>query len=65
MKPKEYNVSFRCFFPSEDGPKFNSHYQRLSLRDLPRWVEAYQFTHPTCLSVSCKIWFTEQQEDYD
>lgn len=66
-----YNVSFRCFFPSDDGARFTSHYQRLSLSDLPKWFEAYRFTHPTCLSISCKVWFTELEQqdgcssDYD
>ena len=53
---EEYNISFRCFF---GGMRYNSHYQRLSLADIPRWLDAYRFTHPNCVSISMKIWFTE------
>ena len=64
-KNDDYNISFRCYFPNDDGARFTTHYQRLSLRDLPKWLEAYQFTHPTCLSVTCKVWFTEQEAGED
>lgn len=63
-EPNTYNFSFRCFFPSDDGARFSRHYQRLPLSDLSRWIDAYRFTHPDCLSISCKIWFTEAPQ-YD
>ena len=60
-----YNFSFRCYFPSDDGVRYSTHYQRLALSDLPRWLDAYRFTHPNCLSISSKIWFTEQEASED
>lgn len=57
-----YNFSFRCFFPTEEGseePNFSSHYQRLALSDLPRWIDSYKFTHPNCQSLTCKMWFVD------
>ena len=53
---EEYNFSFRCFFGSM---RYNSHYQRLALCDVPKWIDCYRFTHPNCQSISMKIWFTE------
>ncbi len=31
----------------------------MQLKDIPKWIEAYQFTHPTCVSVSIKVWIKE------
>lgn len=60
-----YNISFRCYFDSEDGQRYTNHYQRLNVNDLPKWIEAYRFTHPNCLSISVKVWFTDRQDDDD
>ena len=57
-----YPLSFRCYFPSDDGASFVTKYQRLPLKDVAKWVKAYQFTHPNCLSISVKIWLTEREE---
>lgn len=60
-----YNVSFRCYYSCSTGPQYNTHYRNLALSDIPRWIEAYQFTHPECLSISVKVWLTEQAEQMD
>ena len=52
-----YNCSFRCYFDVDGRQNWNTHYQALPLSDIPRWLEAYQFTHPFCTSISVKIWF--------
>lgn len=49
-----YDISFRCYF---SGGNVCNHYQTLSLADVPKWIDCYKFTHPSCLSVSIKIWF--------
>ena len=54
-----YNFSFRCYFPSAEGPRFSTHYQALPLCDVPRCLDAYRFTHPTCISITMKVWFSE------
>jgi len=56
-----YGVSFRCYFPDDGGTatRYNSHYQCLPLDELPTWIEAYRFTHPNCLSVTAKVWFSD------
>ena len=68
MRKKEtYNVSFRCFYQNtnNDGPVFSTHYQAMPLSDIPRWLEAYRFTHPDCLSISLKGWFTEGKRPFE
>lgn len=66
MTDEKFNVSFRCFFMREDGVCFNTHYNpSFPLADIPRWIDAYKFTHPNCVSISVKIWFTDTPEDQD
>lgn len=58
---KEYNMNFRCFFGSEiPSNNYSNYYQALAVKDIPRWIESYQFTHPSCTSISCKVWFEWQ-----
>lgn len=53
---KVYPMSFRCYFGG--GPENHTkHRQELPLKDIAKWIEAYQFTHPTCRSISVKVWF--------
>ena len=52
-----YGVSFRCFYNSEGETHYTMHYQPMPLTDVPRWIEAYRFTHPNCTSISAKVWF--------
>ena len=54
-----YDVSFRCCFP---GDSVCNHLQRLPLSDIPKWSECYLFTHPACVSISVKIWFTGKDQ---
>lgn len=61
---EKYNTSFRCFFQTEDGMHYSTHYQpQFSLADIPRWVDSYRFTHPNCVSISCKLWFGDSDND--
>ena len=50
---KKIPVSFRCYFPSGDQL---DKVQELFLDEIPRWIDSYLFTHPTCISISVKIW---------
>lgn len=54
---KLYSVSFHCFFPEDGACK---HFQTLPLFDIPTWIDCYKFTHPTCISISVKIWFSDE-----
>lgn len=57
----KYNVSFRCFFDTEEGTHYTNHYvPQFPLADVPRWIDSYRFTHPNCVSISCKVWFAER-----
>lgn len=55
MSKKKFGLSFRCYFPGKDNTV--THYQDMPLKDVPKWIEAYQFTHPNVESISVKIWF--------
>ena len=48
-KSKEYNVSFRCYFPGADNK--TQHYMTMPLKDIAKWIEAYSFTHPNLQSI--------------
>lgn len=51
-----YNVCFRCFYL---GGNYTEHRQELLLSEIPRWLDSYKFTHPECVSISFKIWWTD------
>lgn len=53
-----YDCSFRCFFDNDGEQRYSTHYQPLAVSEIPRWVEAYCYTHPTCQSISVKVWLT-------
>lgn len=72
VTPEKYNVSFRCFFDNDGDPHYTTHYcPAFPIADIPRWLDAYSFTHPNCTSVTAKIWFVngvgydQSQDDED
>lgn len=50
---KNYNVSFRCYFPGADNK--TQHYMTMPLKDIAKWIEAYQFTHPNVESIIVRV----------
>ena len=38
------------------------HYPVMPLKDIPKWVEAYRFTHPTAESITVKIWLKDEEQ---
>ena len=58
---QEYNVSFHCYYKTQGN--ITRHMQRMPLKDIPRWIEAYMFTHPEVVSISVKIWMNGQREE--
>ena len=53
---KTYGVSIRCFYDDGVDRRYTQHYQELPLRDIPRWIECYRFTHPNCAAITVKVW---------
>ena len=53
-----YEISFRCYYHGADNN--TTHYRTLPLEDIPKWIAAYQFTHPDIRSITCKIWFGKE-----
>lgn len=58
MEPA-YDVSLRCYF---DRARYTLHRQDMPLKDIQRWINAYQFTHPECQSIVVKLWLKEGME---
>ena len=57
-----YWICFRCYYQNESGVLSNTeHRQQLTLADIPKWLECYKFTHPTCKSITVKIWWTDNE----
>ena len=58
IKRQTFAISFHCFFP--DAPLPVKKVQELTIGEIPKWIEAYKFTHPNCAAVSFKVWFDEE-----
>lgn len=62
---ERHNMSFRCFFKNA-FPTYTTHYMPdFPVSDIPRWFDAYRFTHPNCTSISCKVWFVDGEGNED
>ena len=59
-KSKLYGVSFFCDYDRENRTR---HYQVMPLKDIPKWLEAYKFTHPEVRAISVKIWMDSREGD--
>lgn len=58
MKKSTFDLSIRCYYPKGEP---TTHYQTMKLSDIPKWVEAYKFTHPNCTAITIKVWFDNQE----
>ena len=54
-------ISIRCYYPGKPD-NYTQHYPEIKLSELPKWIKAYQYTHPTMQSMSIKMWFKEDEE---
>lgn len=59
IKKQTFDVSFHCYYANTPEP--TRHFQSLTVMEIPKWIEAYKFTHPACKSISFKIWFTDTE----
>lgn len=58
MKKHTYEMSIRCYFPGQNN--FTQHYPEMELKDIPKWIEAYSFTHENLQSVTVKVWVKDE-----
>ena len=69
MDEAKHNMSFRCFFKTPYQNYTNHYMPNFPVKDIPRWMDAYMYTHPNCTSISCKVWFVDDEDhsdgDYD
>lgn len=59
---REYDLSIRCFYGATN---YTQHRQAMKLRDIAKWIEAYQFTHPNVKSITVKIWLKDKKGEQD
>lgn len=48
------HMSFKCYY--QDGDPC-LHYRDMPMEDIPKWIDAYKFTHPNCTAITVKVWF--------
>lgn len=58
MKKQLFDVSFRAYFPN--GNKVD-HHATIELKEIPKWIDCYKFTHKECTSITIKIWYKEDK----
>lgn len=57
---RAYHIRFRCFFGGKRD-NYVDHNVTLALADVPKWLEAYHFTHPNVQSVTFKYWPNDEE----
>ena len=55
---EKFDLSMRCYY--SNGAQTN-HHQAMTLKEIPKWVEAYRFTHPNCEAISIKVWLHDEE----
>lgn len=61
MAKKEYAMSIRCYFAGDRNNR-TQHYPTMPLKDIAKWIEAYEFTHPTAESIIIKVWLKDEEK---
>lgn len=60
MGKQVHSLSFRCQFAGGKD-NYTQHYAQIPLKDIPKWIEAYEFTHPNVQSITVKYWPTDKE----
>lgn len=53
------HMSFKCYYLDGDPCL---HYRDMPMEDIPKWIDAYKFTHPNCTAITVKVWFNDKEE---
>ena len=56
---KNYQLSIRCYFPGLRN--YTTHRQTMMLKEVPKWMEAYKFTHPQAEAITVKVWLKDEE----
>jgi len=56
MACRTYMVSFFCYY---DG-NCTRHYRTLRMSEIPKWIAAYEYTHPNVKAITAMIKKTRQ-----
>lgn len=54
-------ICFRCYFPG-NWDNYTDHRAQIPVAEIPRWIEAYTFTHPTCTKISVRVYIKKEAE---
>lgn len=57
-------ISFRCYFPGARD-NYTDHRASIPVVEIPKWVEAYRYTHPNCKRISVRIFFDREEVSED
>ena len=58
----KYEFSIRCYFGGAPD-NYTQHYPEIKLTEIPKWIEAYEFTHSNVQSISVKVWIRRGDEE--
>ena len=60
MTKTVYNISFRCYFPG-DKDNYCDHRAHITLKEIPKWIEAYHYTHPKVKCIVVRVYPNEAE----
>lgn len=52
------SISFRCYFPGEKN--YTDHRANIPVEEIPKWIAAYQYTHPACKGITVRVFFERE-----
>lgn len=54
----KHRISFRCYFSGDKN--YTDHRASIPVEEIPKWIEAYQYTHPACKGVTVRVFFERE-----
>ena len=53
-------IGFRCYFPGGKD-NYTDHRAQIPVAEIPKWMEAYRYTHPNCKGISARVFFDREE----
>lgn len=54
-------ICFRCYFPGNKD-NYTDHRAQIPVEEIPKWIEAYTYTHPACTMISVRVYMRKGEE---
>lgn len=61
MSKAAYRISFRCQFPGAQD-NYCDHRAHIKLAEIPKWLEAYHYTHPNVKCITVRVFFEREAQ---